>query len=139
MRELFLQPEVQSYETFAEFAEAFKRGKGDLLVTNEPVLPSFQADLPADVYVLCTEKYGVGEPSDVMFDAIQEDLKTVEYTRVVAVGGSQCADADCTECTAESYQLQCGLDGLCVWLRASGNRCIWDRGRAVQQIFAGNE
>lgn len=108
MRELFLQPEVQSYATFAEFSEAFHLGKGDLLVTNEPVLPSFKDELPADVFVLCTEKYGMGEPSDVMFDAIQADLANVDYTRVIAVGGGTAIDVAKALCVADGK----GLDEL---------------------------
>ena len=108
MRELFLQPEVQSYQTFAAFAEAFGLGKGDLLVTNEAVLPGFRADLPADVTVLCMEKYGLGEPSDVMFDAIQDDLKTLEYKRVIAVGGGSAIDVAKALCVDDGK----GLDEL---------------------------
>lgn len=108
MRELFLQPEVQSYETFAEFADAFKLGKGDLLLTNEPVLPSFKDEVPKGVQMICTEAYGVGEPSDVMFDAIQEDVSKIDYSRVIAVGGGSAIDVAKALCVANG----CGLDEL---------------------------
>ncbi len=45
MRELFLQPEVQSFETFSGFADAFSLGEGDLIITNEPVLPAFENEI----------------------------------------------------------------------------------------------
>ena len=92
MRELFLLPEVQSYATFTEFVKAHNIGKTDLIITNEPILPNFQAEIPAGVPVICTETYGKGEPSDVQFEAIQEYAKQFQYDRIVAVGGGTAID-----------------------------------------------
>ncbi len=105
MRELFLQPEVQSYATFREFRDAFQLGAGDLLITNEPILPGFKNEIPENVHVICTETYGIGEPSDVMFDAIQADLADVEYSRVIAVGGGSAIDTAKALCAAEGRMM----------------------------------
>lgn len=105
MRELFLQPEVQSFETFSGFADAFSLGEGDLIITNEPVLPAFENEIPENVRVICTETYGKGEPSDVMFDAIQADLAKVSYSRVIAVGGGSAIDIAKALCAADGRMM----------------------------------
>lgn len=105
MRELFLQPEIQSYATFAEFVKAHRVGSNDLVLTNEPILPHFKADLPKDVPVICTETYGLGEPSDVMFEAIQADAAKYAYSRVIAVGGGTAIDIAKALCVADGRNL----------------------------------
>ena len=105
MRELFLQPEIQSFQTFSEFAKAFQIGSGDLILTNEPVLPNFRDEIPEGVRVLCTEAYGLGEPSDVMFEAIQEDAAKADYHRVVAVGGGTAIDVAKALCVADGRNM----------------------------------
>lgn len=105
MRELFLQPEIQSYHTFGEFVRAFQIGEGDLILTNAPVLPSFKDEIPQGARVLCTENYGLGEPSDVMFEAIQADASRFAYSRVIAVGGGTAIDVAKALCCAEGRNM----------------------------------
>lgn len=100
MRELFLMPEVQSFPTFAAFAKAFQVGKGDLILTNEPILPNFKDEIPQGACVICTEPYGLGEPSDVMFEAIQAYAAKFDYSRVIAVGGGTAIDIAKALCVA---------------------------------------
>lgn len=92
MRQLFLMPELQSFETFAEFAEAHKVGKGDVIITNEAILPNFEKEIPEGANVICVEKYGKGEPSDVQFEALQEDALREGFERIIAVGGGTAID-----------------------------------------------
>lgn len=105
MRELFLQPEVQSFATFAEFAAAHHLGTGDLVLTNEPVLPSFSAELPEGVQVICLETYGLGEPSDVMFEALQADALKMGFQRLIAVGGGAVIDTAKALCVADGRDM----------------------------------
>ena len=55
MRQLFVMPEIQSFDTFAQFAEAHSLGDEDLIVTNKPLLPHYQNDVPEGVDILCVE------------------------------------------------------------------------------------
>lgn len=105
MRELFLQPEVQSFATFSEFAEAFHIGKGDLILTNEPILPNFKAEIPEGTAIMCMERYGLGEPSDVMVEAIQADAVKTGFTRLIAVGGGAVIDTAKALCVADGRNM----------------------------------
>lgn len=105
MRELFLLPEVQSFATFTAFVEEHQIGTRDLIITNKPILPNFQAEIPTGVPVICTEDYGLGEPSDVMFEAIQADAAQYDYQRVLAVGGGTAIDIAKALCAAEGRNM----------------------------------
>jgi 4-hydroxybutyrate dehydrogenase len=91
MKQLLIKPEIHQYDTCREFCEAFSVGEGDLIITNEYIYqPMFGAlNLKADV--LYQEKYGAGEPSDEMADAIYADLKG-SYKRIIAIGGGTIID-----------------------------------------------
>ena len=48
--------------------------------------------LGIDVPVIYQEKYGKGEPSDEMIDAMKKDMDGYEYDRIVAFGGGTIVD-----------------------------------------------
>ena len=80
MKQLAVKPEIHKFETAKEFAEAFKLGKDDLVITNEYIYkPFFQ------------EKYGAGEPSDDMVEAMYKDVHG-SYKRIIAIGGGTVID-----------------------------------------------
>lgn len=91
MKQLMLKPSIYKYTTSAEFAREFEIGAGDLVITNEYIYnPFFGAlNLPCDV--LFQEKYGAGEPSDDMVEAMYKDLKG-PYKRIIAIGGGTIID-----------------------------------------------
>ena len=64
---------------FKEFAEEFKLGKGDILVTNEWMYKPYVEGLGLDMPVIYQEKYGAGEPTDEMMDAMKADMDKYEY------------------------------------------------------------
>ena len=105
MRELFLQPEVQSFDTFGEFAQAFQLGKGDLIFTSEFIVPNFKNEIPEDVATLCIEAYGKGEPTDIMFEAIQADALNIGFDRLIACGGGAVIDTAKALCAADGRNM----------------------------------
>lgn len=106
MRELFLFPEVQSYNSFEEFVRAFQLKETDLIVTTGAVAYGFIKKVPKEVNVIYCERYGKGEPSDEMFDILQADAVKRPFDRVVAIGGGTCIDVAKMLCVAEGRSIR---------------------------------
>ncbi|NTV91439.1 MAG: 4-hydroxybutyrate dehydrogenase, partial [Clostridiales bacterium] len=77
---------------FEDFAKEFAIGSGDLVFTHEFIYQPFMQKLNLGCDYLFQEKYGMGEPSDEMMDAILTDLGVQEYKRIIAVGGGTVID-----------------------------------------------
>ncbi len=92
MIQLDLHTVVYKYDNFAEFAEEFNLGKGDLIFTNEFLYTPKIAPLNLDCDVYYQEQYGEGEPTDEMYNAVIKDLKGKDYKRVIGVGGGTVID-----------------------------------------------
>lgn len=91
MTQFAVKPTIQLCETVKEFAEAVNLGPKDLLFTNDFLFDPYFAPLGLECPVLFQEKYGLGEPTDEMVEAIYKDMpKDVE--RIVAVGGGTVLD-----------------------------------------------
>lgn len=91
MTQFAVKPTIQLCETVQEFAEAANLGSKDLLFTNDFLYDPYFAPLNLSCPVLFQEKYGLGEPTDEMVEAIYQDMpKDVE--RIVAVGGGTVLD-----------------------------------------------
>ena len=91
MQELVIKPTIYRYETAKEFAEAFAIGSGDLVLTNEYIYNPFFGSLNLGCDVIFQEKYGQGEPSDDMVEAIYKDIQG-EHKRIIAIGGGTIID-----------------------------------------------
>lgn len=86
MKQFMIKPIIYQFETIDEFIRHFHLGKGDLILTNEYIYtPGFGSkNLPC--HVLFQEKYGTGEPSDEMVEAMHRDLPK-DFRRLIAIGG----------------------------------------------------
>ena len=83
---------IQQYDTFGQFAEAYKLGADDLVITQSFIYEPYMKPLGLKCHFVMQEKYGAGEPSDEMIQHIMDDLRRVAYKRVVAVGGGTVID-----------------------------------------------
>jgi len=92
MQALRVVPKVLYFDTFKEFNEEFKIGKRDVLVTNEWMYNPYVAPLDIETNVIYQEKYGMGEPSDEMIDAMAKEMKQYDYDRIIAFGGGTIVD-----------------------------------------------
>lgn len=91
MIELQLKPTIYSYDTCREFVEDLQVGADDLIVTNQYIFdPNFK-DLSLTCHVLFQEKYGMGEPSDEMAEAIYKDMPK-DVKRIIGIGGGTVMD-----------------------------------------------
>jgi 4-hydroxybutyrate dehydrogenase len=92
MLALRVVPKIYYFDKVKEFNEEFKINSDDLLVTNEWIYTPYVAPLGVKANVIFQEKYGAGEPSDEMIDAIAKEAKKYEYKRVIALGGGTIVD-----------------------------------------------
>ena len=92
MKELLVVPQIDQFDTFKEFADAFSLSEKDLILTNEYIYNPVMAEAGISCPVIFQEKYGQGEPTDVMVDAILKEMTRYECSRIVAVGGGSSLD-----------------------------------------------
>lgn len=92
MQQIRLMPTIYSYKTCKEFSEALNIGKEDLIITNEYIYGPMFGSLNIDTNVLYQEKYGTGEPSDEMVEAIYSDIEKTPHKRIIAIGGGTIID-----------------------------------------------
>lgn len=87
-----INPNIAVYQSLKGFIEEKKIGDGDLIITNEYVLmPQLGGDsVPCDV--LYQERYGKGEPSDEMVNAMLAMTADKGYRRIIAIGGGTVID-----------------------------------------------
>ncbi len=92
MQALRVVPAIHYFDTFKDFNEEFKLGKGDILVTNQWMYDPYVKPLGIDMPVIYQEKYGAGEPTDEMMDAMKQEMDKYEYDRIIAFGGGTIVD-----------------------------------------------
>ena len=92
MLALRVVPKIYYFDTFKQFNDEFQLGKKDLLITNEWIYNPYVAPLGIDTNVMYQEKYGKGEPSDEMIDAMALEMKKYDFDRIVAFGGGTIVD-----------------------------------------------
>lgn len=92
MEQILLKPSIHKFNTCRQFADEFRLGEKDLILTNESIYSPYFGGLCLPVSVLYQEKYGAGEPTDVMADAILADASKIDYSRVIAIGGGTILD-----------------------------------------------
>lgn len=91
MQQLMVKPVIFKYDTCKAFVEEFKIGKGDLVITNEYIYHPAFGNMNLECEVIFQEKYGAGEPSDDMAEAIYKDIKETPK-RIIAIGGGTVID-----------------------------------------------
>ena len=91
MTQFSVHPSIQLCDTCQELANTYELGPQDLLFTNDFLFDPYFAPLDLKCPVLFQEKYGLGEPTDEMVEAIYRDMPK-DITRIVAVGGGTVLD-----------------------------------------------
>lgn len=84
-------PTIVELKNFAEAAEFLKIGSQDLILTNEYIYEPFIKRTGVKAQFIFQEKYGAGEPTDKMIEAIRSDLPD-GIERIIAVGGGTILD-----------------------------------------------
>ncbi len=92
MQALRVVPKVFYFDTFKEFNDEFKITEKDIIVTNEWIYDPYIKPLGVKAGVIYQEKFGSGEPSDEMIDAMKREMDKFTFDRIVAVGGGTIVD-----------------------------------------------
>ena len=88
MLEMIWKPTLYGFDTCKEFAEAFRLNRDDLILSNAYIYePYFGCMENLNCHVIFQEKYGAGEPTDVMVDAILADAAKTEATEFTEIYG----------------------------------------------------
>lgn len=85
-------PSIHYFDTVGKFINEFALGKGDILLTSERLYNRYIKSAGIDIPVIFSTKYGTGEPTDEMIDAIAADMKQYDYKRIIAFGGGTVMD-----------------------------------------------
>lgn len=92
MRGFSIKTEIEEYDTFEEYAKEAQLGEDDLVLCGKHTYDDYVAPLGLGVQTIFREKYGKGEPTDGMVDAILDDLRDKKYGRIIAIGGGTVID-----------------------------------------------
>ena len=95
MQQLMIRPTIHKFDTAKEFATEFAIGEGDLVLTNEYIYKPYFCSMNLGCNVIYQEKYGAGEPSDEMAEAIYADIYAggkAAPKRIIAIGGGTIID-----------------------------------------------
>ena len=87
-----LKPTISRFSSFAEFAKEYALGEDDLVITTEFIYKPYMEAVGSKFHYLFQERYGAGEPSDKMMNAMLADVKGIDYNRIIAVGGGTIID-----------------------------------------------
>lgn len=92
MKQFCVVPKIIQMDTAEEFCSTYGIGSGDLLLVSGRMYEQHFKGLTDGACVINYRNYGAGEPTDLMVEGIWEDIKDVDYKRVIAVGGGTILD-----------------------------------------------
>lgn len=92
MREIIFNPDLYSFDSCREFVDEFHLDASDLILTNEYIYRPHFGEMGLKCSVIYQEKYGMGEPTDVMTEAIVRDIVKTGCKRIIAIGGGTVID-----------------------------------------------
>lgn len=92
MKGFSIKTDIEEYDTFENFAKEAGVGPDDLILTNEYIYEPAISKLGLGAQTLFQEKYGAGEPTDGMVNAILDETRKKTFSRIIAVGGGTIID-----------------------------------------------
>lgn len=92
MEQIIFRPHLHKFATCREFADTFKLGSRDLVLTNRYIFDPYFDKNAYPVQIIYQEEFGAGEPTDVMVDAIIGRAARSSYNRIIAIGGGTVID-----------------------------------------------
>jgi len=92
MKLFSIKSQIHKFDSAKEFAETFNIGEGDYVLSNEFIYNPFFGVLKLKAEIVFLEKFGVGEPTDEIIDAVLDTIKGKTFKRIIAIGGGSVID-----------------------------------------------
>ena len=83
---------IQKFYDVKEFVEEYQICESDFVLASKSIYEAYFAPLNLKAHVEFKSKYGVGEPTDIMIDALLADFRKTDCTRIIAIGGGAVID-----------------------------------------------
>ena len=113
MKLFWQKAEVQKFEHAKDFAEEYNIGKKDFILASKSTYEAYFAALGLEAHVEYKSKYGKGEPTDEMIDALLADFRRQTVTEL----------------------LQSEEEQLSIWLRSWCSQEIIVRKKSLEERF----
>ncbi len=91
MNSFKIVPQIIEYKNLLEFFNDVTFCAKDLVFLSKSTAAFFEGRLK-DANVIYRSDYGKGEPTDLMVEQIYQDIKELDYERVIAIGGGTIQD-----------------------------------------------
>lgn len=92
MKTLKIVPTISNYENSKNFCREFQIGQGDLVITSEHTFQDYFTDQMQGAKIIFLRQFGSGEPTDVMFEKVVQEIGDYAYHRVFGIGGGTILD-----------------------------------------------
>lgn len=84
--------QVQKFDSAKAFTEEYQIGEGDFILAGRSTYETYFKPLGLRAHVEYKSKYGAGEPTDLMMDALIADFRKTNCDRIIAIGGGAVID-----------------------------------------------
>ena len=83
---------IQKFDGVKAFVKEYQIGENDFILASKSVYEKFFMPLELKAHVEYKGKYGAGEPTDIMIDALLADFRKTDCDRIIAIGGGAVID-----------------------------------------------
>ena len=83
---------IQKFDKAEEFVKEYGIGEKDFILASKSIYEAYFAPLSLPAHVEYKSKYGAGEPTDLMINALLEDFRKTDCERIIAIGGGAVID-----------------------------------------------
>lgn len=92
MKKFSIVPEIITFDTFEEYKNEYPITKEDIVFSGGTLCKKLKHYFENAVYVVDFAKLPKGEPTDLMVESIYSQIKDIEYSHIIAVGGGTVLD-----------------------------------------------
>lgn len=109
--ELFcVKPTVHMFDRFCEFQETFHLGEKDLILTETVLYETYLKPQKLSCKLILKDAYDPGEPKEEVIDAILQEMRDWEITRIVGIGGGSVIDIAKLLCVKNAYPIKAVIE-----------------------------